>query len=336
MFKNDTYMKKYHNPLQQQSYEHALTSIVPDVQKYAKQHYIALPEHTMGHIFSKQYDHAVKNRHQSYDDEPINLLPHEEEDFFIGTLLSMNDHNEAMKKQVRHDATSNQKNPYSLGNEHELRRGTAKSNVDWQAIKNPRARKTIQKILESEGGFVNHPNDPGGKTNHGITQNTLDLLNKHHNMKDKGLPKHVGNLTPADSVRIQNEYFIPHLQLDKLEAATETVNPKLSDNKEVDKLYHNILDAGFNHQEAVAGKLLQQSLDEIDTSGHLKRRNKENGIEYYDGIIGTKTRNKIERIINDGKLSDLNEAIKQKRIEYIRNNTEPDFQNGVIDRVNKI
>lgn len=30
--------------------------------------------------------------------------------------------------------------------------------------------QAVQKVLVHEGGFVDHPNDPGGATNHGITQ----------------------------------------------------------------------------------------------------------------------------------------------------------------------
>ena len=34
----------------------------------------------------------------------------------------------------------------------------------------------IPKILKHEGGFVNHPQDPGGATNRGVTLGTLKRL----------------------------------------------------------------------------------------------------------------------------------------------------------------
>lgn len=34
--------------------------------------------------------------------------------------------------------------------------------------------KCLDMVLEHEGGYVNHPDDPGGRTNMGITQNTYE------------------------------------------------------------------------------------------------------------------------------------------------------------------
>ena len=34
--------------------------------------------------------------------------------------------------------------------------------------------KCLDKVLEHEGGYVNHPDDPGGRTNMGITQDTYE------------------------------------------------------------------------------------------------------------------------------------------------------------------
>ncbi len=44
--------------------------------------------------------------------------------------------------------------------------------------------RCLEIVLEHEGGFVDHPNDPGGATNRGVTQQTYDAYRKK-----KGLPK---------------------------------------------------------------------------------------------------------------------------------------------------
>lgn len=36
--------------------------------------------------------------------------------------------------------------------------------------------KALEYIRQDEGGYVDHPRDPGGATNHGITQATYDLF----------------------------------------------------------------------------------------------------------------------------------------------------------------
>ena len=53
--------------------------------------------------------------------------------------------------------------------------------------------KVIERVLAHEGGYVNHPADPGGATNFGITQRTLTSIRASH--PAAGLPKDLRSLT---------------------------------------------------------------------------------------------------------------------------------------------
>lgn len=52
-----------------------------------------------------------------------------------------------------------------------------------RGMKNMFAR-IIQFVLQEEGGYSNHPKDPGGATNMGVTQKTLDAY-----CEENGIPK---------------------------------------------------------------------------------------------------------------------------------------------------
>ena len=57
--------------------------------------------------------------------------------------------------------------------------------------------------LKWEGGYTNHPLDPGGATNYGIIQVRYDQYRR-----DNGLPKHpVKNITVAEYTEIYDKYY---------------------------------------------------------------------------------------------------------------------------------
>lgn len=64
----------------------------------------------------------------------------------------------------------------------------------------------LPRILKHEGGYVNHPRDPGGATNKGVIQRTYDSYNRRQGRK----PKNVRNITDAEVAAIyEQQYWQP-------------------------------------------------------------------------------------------------------------------------------
>jgi lysozyme family protein len=55
-------------------------------------------------------------------------------------------------------------------------------------------RPSLSLVLAHEGGFVNHPKDPGGATNQGVTQRVYDAYRRYRGLK----PQTVKNITPTE------------------------------------------------------------------------------------------------------------------------------------------
>lgn len=64
----------------------------------------------------------------------------------------------------------------------------------------------LKHVLKYEGGYVNHPLDPGGATNFGIIQRTYDAWNKKH-FKPLQDVRHISQEEVASIY--QTEYWIP-------------------------------------------------------------------------------------------------------------------------------
>ena len=61
----------------------------------------------------------------------------------------------------------------------------------------------LPRILKHEGGYVNHPRDPGGATNKGVIQRTYDAYNRQQGRKLKP----VKNITDAEVAAIYEQNY---------------------------------------------------------------------------------------------------------------------------------
>lgn len=106
----------------------------------------------------------------------------------------------------------------------------------------------LKKTLEHEGGYVFHPNDPGGETNYGITKAVAVANGYSGDMKS----------IPMSAVRdIYKKRYWDALRLDEFPAGTDAIKAELFD---------SAVNAGVSR----AGKWLQASLNALGRSASVK------------------------------------------------------------------
>src|SRR3989442_10698751 len=71
----------------------------------------------------------------------------------------------------------------------------------------------LQFVLQQEGGFVDNPADPGGATNHGITQATYDRYRAAQGLAPQG----VAQITDTEVTEIYQTQYWSVCRCDELE-----------------------------------------------------------------------------------------------------------------------
>ena len=100
-------------------------------------------------------------------------------------------------------------------------------------------KTALQRVLKHEGGYVNHPSDPGGETNYGITKTTARSYGYTGSMKD----------IPVDVVeRIYKAMYWDAMSCDNFEFA----------------IAFHMFDAAVNHGLLNARKLTQRAVNVKD------------------------------------------------------------------------
>lgn len=157
--------------------------------------------------------------------------------------------------------------------------------------------QTIKLVFGSEGGYSNHPKDPGGATKYGITAATLGSWRK---LGRKATPLEVQSLTLAEAMQILDRQYAQPIHFAELPAGLD----------------YAVFDFAVNSGPSQAAKILQRIL----------------GVG-ADGFIGART---IEAIAGHN-VEDLINDLCDDRMKFLRTlETWPTFGKGWTNRVSDV
>lgn len=151
----------------------------------------------------------------------------------------------------------------------------------------------IEALIGREGGFVDHPDDPGGATNLGITERVARAFGYNGRMQD--LPRAV-----AKAIYLERYWEQPKFNL------VNELSPAVAE---------ELLDTGVNMGTAVAARFLQRALNVLNAEG-----------KHYpdivaDGAIGRMTIAALRAYLgargNDGHVVLLRALNAQQAVRYI-------------------
>lgn len=159
--------------------------------------------------------------------------------------------------------------------------------------------KALKEVLHHEGGYVNHPRDPGGITNLGVTKNTWEAWTGSSATADE-----MRGLTPAKVSPLYKERYWDKLRCDDLPPALALC----------------VFDFGVNAGPARAARYLQAMV------GAIK-----------DGMIGNKTIAAVDRYVSENGLANaVRTYCSNRRNYYHQLGTFSTFGRGWLRRVDAV
>lgn len=121
-------------------------------------------------------------------------------------------------------------------------------------------REIIEEIIRVEGGYVDHPNDPGGATKYGITEKVA---------RNAGYKGHMKDLPYNTAFDIYYGNYVVKPGFDKIVDVDHSIAAE-------------VVDTGVNMGPAMAGKFLQRALNAVSGAGLV-----------VDGVVGKRTINAL-------------------------------------------
>lgn len=155
--------------------------------------------------------------------------------------------------------------------------------IDYQSI--------IDKVIETEGGYVNDPADSGGPTKYGITQNTLSSwIGRRATVEDV---KAISTQT-ASEIYASEYYFKPRIDqmpedLQYLALDTSVLHGPYNTVKMIQNVI-NASEIAAVHVDGVAGPQTLKALGEVyaEMQGYLINAVVDERIAFYEKLVARK------------------------------------------------
>jgi len=163
-------------------------------------------------------------------------------------------------------------------------------------------KQAVEFVLKQEGGYVNHPNDPGGETNYGISKRAYPDLD-------------IGNLRREDAIKIYREDWWERYRYDKTWNG-HRLPPEVAT---------KVFDLAVHVGPGTAHRILQQALTDLGEGVAV------------DGLLGPETVKASNQVGSDVLLSSLITATKEHYLNLIRQNSDLEvFKDGWLNRARAV
>lgn len=121
--------------------------------------------------------------------------------------------------------------------------------------------QALRLVLKHEGGYVNHPKDPGGATNKGVTQKTYDGWRQAQNQK----PQSVRNIHMDEVKAIYKDQYAKPIWFDKLPSGVDYAVFDFAVNSGVSRAVKTVQKIVGQQQDGVMGNITLSAIKEYDS-----------------------------------------------------------------------
>jgi lysozyme family protein len=205
----------------------------------------------------------------------------------------------------------------------------------------PRVEDFLDMIMRREGGYADNPKDPGGRTNFGVTQRTLDGW--HSDQVRQFNEEQAGKDTPWKVFEPTRLPGVPSIPMDVKDLTKEQARALhknlvwdkygLGQIKDDNAAYH-LFDMLTMSGPVGVSKIVYPAIDAVMKNDELYDHGETPLAMPEDGGVDQHAIDRMNWLIDIGHARDLQEALVNQRLAYVQKlRSYKDFRGGWVPRI---